>query len=92
MSAADRPLLDMLLAAAQATPAERALQNLLTIMRNNAARLEPHEFRYYEIALEGLGVPSRQRQIEVRVLIQIKRDWLETRRAAREGGGCEETA
>lgn len=92
MSAADRPLLEMLLAAEQVTPAEKALQNLLTLMRKWAHRLEVHEIRYYEIVLEGLGVPSRQRRLEVQAVIQIKRDWLEARRAAREGGEREETA
>jgi hypothetical protein len=55
-------------------------------MRNAAVRLEPHEFRYYEIALEGTGMPTSQRRRAVRELIQIKRDWLMARRAQKEAG------
>ncbi len=90
MSAPDRLLLDMLLAAEQVTPAEKSLQKLLYIMRKWAHRLEVHELRYFEIALEGLGVPTRQRRLEIEAVIQIKRDWLTARRAAREGGRREE--
>jgi len=84
LSAPDRALVDLLLAAREVSPAEKALQNLITIMRNAATRLEPHEFRYYEIALEGLGMPTNQRRHAVRDLIQIKRDWLTARRAQKE--------
>ena len=81
MNAVDRALIEQLMA--QATPAERALHRIVTIFCNAAARAGTRELRYYEIALEGLGIPPAQIRAAVEVAIQAKRDRIEAKRAER---------
>jgi hypothetical protein len=89
MNAPDRVMLSNLTTINLISPERKALTNLWALLSRYPEHLEPHDLRYCEIVLEGLGVPERQRRKEVEVLIQAKRDWLMQKRAARIGGDSE---
>jgi len=81
MSATEHKLLEQLAAAA---PERKALERIVAVSRGALSRLSARELRYYEIALEGLGVSTARRQSLVRESIQARRDRIEAERAAKQ--------
>ncbi|RFP19140.1 hypothetical protein [Duganella sp. BJB475] len=82
MSAIERNLMAMLLEAEKPTPAEKALWRVVSLFYEND-RMSRHELRIFEIALEGLGLRSGERRVEIEAAIQRKRDRLMALRAER---------
>ena len=83
MSALEPGLMAQLVA--EQTPAERALQKILTLYQDNS-RMSCTELRVLEIALEGLGVAPAHRRVEIEAAIQRKRDRLALLRGWVNGG------
>ena len=80
MSATEHKLLEQLAAAA---PERKALERIVAVSKGALARLSARELRYYEIALEGLGVSPAERLFLVRESIQARRDRIESERIAK---------
>lgn len=75
------------------TPAEKALRRIAALCREPNHRVT-RQIRLLEIALEGLGVPTREREKEVQRLVQWRRDMAAKHRAAElvSDGGTDEVA
>lgn len=86
MNAPDRLALGSSAVIDRVSPEKKALVNLWAMLRKFPHKLEPHDLRYCEVVLEGLGVKAPQRRKEIEALIQAKRDYLVAKRAARAGG------
>ena len=83
MSANEPGLIAQLLAA-KSTPAECALLRIVSIYRESDS-IRCNEIRVFEIAMEGLGMSSRQIRFEVQSAIQRRRDRVMELRAERKG-------
>lgn len=66
-------------------PAEHALQKILNLFENNS-RMSEHELRVMEIAMEGIGVPAKERRRALEAAIQRRRDRLTALHGWRQGG------
>ena len=64
--------------------AMNSLRQIVALCRASS-NLTCRELRFFEIAMEGLGMPHAQRQEELQDAIQRKRDRMLARRAARGG-------
>jgi len=70
------------------TPAQHALVRIAALCRRPNHRIT-RQIRLLELALEGLGVPTKARDEEIRKVIQERRDMAEQREQANAGGSRE---
>ena len=64
----------------------KALYRIINIFREDD-NLSCSELRIFDIAMDGVGMPTRQRRREIEASIQRKRDRIELRRAAEAEAG-----